>query len=687
MSANKVNRRDFLKLVGSAGGGLVLAVFLDSCSLPAKEQSTAVPLDFTPTPGEQLTLDEKPASAQEEPMAATETILPADWSPNIYIRVDHQGILTVTAFHSEMGQGIRTALAMMAAEELDIAWENVRIEQAAADTKYGDQQTGGSVSVSRYFDQVRSAGATARQMLINAAAQTWDVEAAGCKTEPGFVIHPDGQKRLAYGELVDTAAQLDLPSGVQKKDAAQFRLLGTNIHHWDAPQIVTGKTIYGLDMRLPGVMFAAIARCPIVSGGKLSHYEDAPALAIPGVKQVVALKDKVAVVAENSWAAIRGRDALEITLEEGKNATLSSEDLFNTARGRLPQAGTTENGSIDAVYELPYEAHATMEPMNCTAHVHDGVCEIWAPTQSPQDVQLAGYLATGLPTKVYVPLIGGGFGRRLQADYAEEAAALSKAINAPVQVVWTRADDMQHDFYHEMAVQYFNAPLDEPKLPRARQVGGSAVPTGAWRSVGEFTQAWGVQCFIDEMAAASYRDPLDYRLELYKNNPRAVGVIQLAAEKAGWGAPLPAGKGRGLAYHATFGVTHVCHVAEVSVDADGRVRVERVVCAVDCGMVVNPDNVKAQMEGGIVWGLTAALKAEATVKNGRIEQSNFFDYPILRIDEMPVVEVYLVESEASPSGIGEMGVPPTAPAVANAIFAATGVRVRHIPIRPEDLKP
>jgi isoquinoline 1-oxidoreductase beta subunit len=311
---------------------------------------------------------------------------------------------------------------------------------------------------------------------------------------------------------------------------------------------------------------------------------------------------------------------------------------------------------------------------------------VWAPTQNPQEVQRAVNRVTRLPTQVNVPLIGGGFGRRLQSDYAEEAALVSQAINAPVQVVWTRDDDLQHDFYHPMAVQYLTIPLDNLRVPGPRQNGGTTVPTGAWRSVGEFTDAYGVQCFIDEMAFALKRDPLDLWLELYQKDKRALGVIQLAAEKAGWGNPLPAGQGRGIGYHATFNVTHVCHVAEVSVDENGNVRVKRVVCAVDCGAVVNPDNVAAQMEGGIVFGLTAALKAEATLKDGRIQQSNFHDYPLLRMDEMPVVEVYIVASEARSSGIGEMGVPPIAPAMANAVFAATGKRVRHIPIRAADLK-
>ena len=658
MAQKTLNRREFIRLAATTAGGLVLAIYLDACK-PSPD----------PTPTAQV----------------TEEADTFEWSPNLYIKVDQHGLLTVTAFRSEMGQGIRTALAMLAAEELDIAWENVRIEQAPADSRYGSQQTGGSTSIATYYGIVRAAGAAARQMLVNAAAQAWGADPNGCTTQPGAVVHPDGAQKLPYGELVETAARLELARNAKTKDEDRFRLVGTGIHHWDAPRIVTGKAVYGLDVRLPGMLFAAVARCPVF-GGKFSAYEDAPALAIPGVKHVVPLEDRIAVVADNSWAAIRGRDALAVTWDEGRHAGLSSSDLRDRAHQSLPQGNPNNKNTLEARYESPYEAHATMEPMNCTAYVHDGVCEVWAPTQSLQDVQKAVNRRTGLPTQVYLPLIGGGFGRRLQSDYAEEAAAVAQALNVPVQVVWTRADDLQHDFYQEMAVQHFSTQLNRLRLPSARRAGGSGVPTGAWRSVGEFTTAYGVQCFIDEMAAALGRDPLDLRQELYSSNQRALGVINLAAEKAGWGSPLPPGQGRGIAYHATFNVTHVCQVAEVSVDADGTVRVDRVVCAVDCGTVVNPDNVAAQMEGGIVFGLTAALKAEATIENGRVLQSNFHDYPILRMDEMPVVEVHIVESSARPSGIGEMGVPPIAPAVANAVHAATGVRVRHIPIRPADLK-
>jgi isoquinoline 1-oxidoreductase beta subunit len=638
-------------------------VYLDACASDAPITPTVIPETPTPAP--------RP---------------PFDWAPNLYLKLDQDGILTVTAFRSEMGQGIRTAIAMLVAEELDVAWDSVRIEQAPADSQYGDQLTGGSVSISTYYSGLLLAGAVARQMLLEAASQTWDVDPAQCQTETGFVIHPDGATKLPYGALVETASKLDMPKNTKVKDESQYKILRTNIGHWDAPQIVSGKAVFGLDVRLPGMLFTAIARCPVFGGGFVS-YEDAEAKAIPGVRQIIPLRDRIAVTAGNSWAAIRGRNALNVIWDEGTNAALDSRQMMVDAAARLKKV--TDSGMLDAVYEIPYEANATMEPMNCTAHFHEGACEVWAPTQSPQDVQRAVARVTGLPqdkVTVHVPLIGGGFGRRLQTDYAEEAALVSQAAGAPVQVLWTREDDLQHDFYHPMAVQYAFVSLEKPVFPSIRVASGSGVPTGAWRSVDQFTRAYSEQSFFDEMAAALNRDPLELRREIYRNDERALGVIELAAEKSSWGEPLPAGQGRGLAYFATFGVTHVAHVAEVSVSDSGRVRVQRVVCAVDCGKVVNPDTVAAQMESGIVFGLTAALKAEATIQNGRVQQSNFHDYPILRLDEMPKIEVYVVESDRRPSGIGEMGVPPVAPAVANAVYAATGKRIRHIPIKPEDLK-
>ncbi|HSL44342.1 MAG TPA: molybdopterin cofactor-binding domain-containing protein [Anaerolineales bacterium] len=659
---SQLNRRDFIKLVGTAGGGLVLAIYLDACATDAPIPATATLVSATATP--------RP---------------PFDWSPNFYLKMDQDGILTVYAFRSEMGQGIRTAIAMLIAEELDVNWSSVRIEQAITDRKYGDQLTGGSVSISTYYSGMRLAGAVARQMLVEAAAEVWDTDPAECKTEAGYVIHPDAEQKLFYGDLVERASRLDLPEQTKIKDPTQFKILGTDKGHWDAPQMISGKAIYGLDVRVPGMLFAVIARCPVF-GGTFASYDDADTRKVPGVRQIVELDDSIAVVAENTWAAIQGRNALKVAWDEGSSANRSSDELRNAAKERLPQPGNNSD-LIEAIYEIPFEAHATMEPMNCTAHVHDGACEVWAPTQNPQNVQMQVAGATGIPQDnviVNVPLIGGGFGRRLQTDYAVEAALVSQAIGAPVQVVWTRDDDLQHDFYHDLSVHYASVTREKVGMPRVTSSGSrSSVPTGAWRSVEHFPQAYATQCFIDEMAHELQRDPVDLRLELYSG--RAAEVIKLAAEKAEWGKSLPEGWGRGIAYHATFGVTHVAYVAEVSVN-DGRVFVRRVVAAVDCGEVVNPDNVAAQVEGGIAFGLTAALKAEATLQNGRIQQSNFDNYPILQIDEMPVVEVHIVESDQRPSGMGEMGVPPIAPAVANAVFAATGKRIRHIPIRPEDLR-
>jgi isoquinoline 1-oxidoreductase subunit beta len=658
-----LNRRDFIKLVGAAGGALVLAVYLDACTPETTATPTAVPPTSTGTPAPRP---------------------PYEWAPNIYLKLDQDGVLTVTAFRSEMGQGIRTATAMLVAEEVDVDWSSVRIEQANADSQYGDQQTGGSLSVSTYYYPLLLAGAAARQMLIRAASQSWDVKPEDCRTETGYVIHPDGTTKLSYGELVEPASKLDLPKKPKLKDATQYKIVKTGRSHWDAPLMITGKAVYGLDMRLPGMLFAAIARCPFFGHGYAS-YDDADAKAVASVKQIVALDKKIAVVAENSWAAIQGRNALKITWEQ-PDSPLDSQQMIANAVDGLKKVD--KSGVLEATYVIPYEAHATMEPMNCTAYVHDGVCEVWAPTQNPQEVLRAVAMTVDLPqdqVTVHVPLIGGGFGRRLQTDYAVEAAQVSQAVNAPVQVLWTRDDDLQHDFYHSMAVQHAYVFLENPKSPSIQVVRGSGVPTGAWRSVDEFDRAYSEQCFLDEMALALELDPLELRRQIYQNNDRALGVINLAAEKSGWGQPLPEGQGRGMAYFATFGVTHVADVVEVAVGEDGKVYVKRVVCAVDCGKVVNPDNVAAQMQGGIAFGLTAALKAQVTLKDGRVQESNFHDYPILRMDEMPQVEVYVVESDQLPTGIGEMGVPPVAPATANAIYAATGKRIRHIPIRPADL--
>jgi isoquinoline 1-oxidoreductase beta subunit len=438
------------------------------------------------------------------------------------------------------------------------------------------------------------------------------------------------------------------------------------------------------------MMHAVVARCPVF-GGKVAGLDDAGAQAVAGVRDVFEIDSGVAVVADSTWAAIQGRAALSITWEEGSNANLSSESTLQQLASTAPQPGSAGDGSMDAVYDIPYLAHATMEPMVCVADVRADRCEVWAPSQDPQAAKRNITSITQLRSDavvVHVPFLGGGFGRRHFNDFVTEAVQASKAVGAPVKLAWTRDDDIQHDRYHPISRTYVSARLDETghpaNLPRLRSYPMTVgVPTGYWRSVGNFTEAFARESFLDEVAATSSLDPVELRLRLMPDRGQA--VIRLAAEKANWGSPLPEGWGRGIAYFATFGVTHVAQVAEVSIMPEGTVRVHRVVCAVDCGTVINPDTVAAQMEGGIVFGLTAALKAGTTVGNGRVQQSNFHDYPLLRIDEMPAVEVYVLPSDAPPSGIGEMAVPPIAPAIANAIFAATGKRVRHLPIRAEDL--
>ncbi len=551
---SRLSRRDFLKISGAAGGGLLVAIYLEGCK-PAGD------LISTPT----LVLEGQEATATQRSSFI--------WEPSIYIKLDQDGIMTFTAFRSEMGQGIRTALALLAADEMDIPWSSVRIIQADADPAYGNQMTGGSASISGHQDIMRLAGAKTRQLLVEAAAQIWGVDYKGCTTDTGYVIHPDGAQKLSYGELAEPASKVKMMGRVKTKEPEAFDLIGKGMGHWDAQKIITGKAVFGLDMRLPGMLFAAIARCPVFDG-TVATYDDVDARKVNGVKDVVLLGDRLAVVAQNSWAAIQGRNALKIAWDEGDNKSINSDEMMDKAAGRIKKSD--KENILDAYYEIPYEAHATMEPMNCTANFHDGSCEVWAPTQSPQDVQNAIARVCGISTDkvtVHLPLIGGGFGRRLQTDYAEEAALLSKTIAAPVLVFWTRDDDLQHDFYHPMSVQYAFVSLSKPSIPAIRVENGTSIPTGAWRSVDQFTRAYSEQSFIDEMALALGKDPLEMRRELYANNDRALGVITLAAEKADWGNPLPTGQGRGMAYFATFGVTHVAEVVELTVGDDSRVRV------------------------------------------------------------------------------------------------------------------
>ncbi len=666
MSETKLNRRDFLKVVGTAGSSLVMGIYLNSCTKS----------------------DVLPGQPESEVLTSPKAIdlTPGILDLNIYLKIEPDNTVTVTAFRSEMGQGIRTAIAMILAEELDADWDTVVIEQAPADSAYGDQVTGGSASISGSYFELRMAGGAIRQMLINAAAQAWGVDPADCTTQPGVVVHPNGSTQISFGELAGEASEQDIPrmGEYTLKAEADFRLIGTDVHHWDAREIVTGQAIFGMDVILPEMRYAALARCPVF-GGWVSGFDDTAALTIPGVEQVLEIDGSVAVVATNTWAALKGRAALKIEWDFNGNEMVNSADIRTELAERAPQIGSAVGGEIEAVYEFPYQAHTTMEPMNCTANVKDGKCEVWVPTQNAQDVHRSVQGALKIPRKdvtVHVTLMGGGFGRRLNSDFAVEAALVSQAIGEPAKVFWTREDDIQHDFYHPLSYQYVSGDPNNIKRPNARsQNGGRYIPTGAWRSVGNHPDAYARECFIDELAVASGRDPLDVRRDIFSG--RGLAVIELAAEKAGWGEPLPENWGRGMAYHATFGVTHVAMVAEVKVT--DIIRVHRMVVAVDCGIAINPDNIAAQMEGGVAFGLTAALKAGITIEDGRVQESNFHDCPMLQIDEMPSVEVYLTAGATNPTGIGEMGVPPVAPAVANAIYAATGVRARIMPIKVEDL--
>jgi isoquinoline 1-oxidoreductase beta subunit len=619
----------------------------------------------------------------------------------------------------------------------------VRLEFALAHPKnYGDMTTGGSTSVRNSWDTLRKAGATAREMLISAAAQIWNVDRASCRAEKGTVIHTSNDRRLNYGQLVEAAAKLPVPTEVPLKDAKDFRLLGKNIPRLDTPEKVYGSAIFGSDMKVPGMLIATVEHSPVF-GGKIKSFDDKKALAIKGVRKVVEIPSGVAVVADSTYSATRGREVLSVVWDEGPNAELSSESIHKVFEEKSKEEGKAIRNEgdintalanavkkIEATYEVPFLAHAPMEPMNCLADVRADGAEIWAPTQAPQWAQGAVAEAVKLPPekiKVHTTLFGGGFGRRLMPDFAVEAAHISKAAGAPVKLVWTREDDMRHDFYRPASYHRLSAGVDangkliawkhhlvapsisaqlfgggDPNRPDAVDgaaqlpyqipnlsvdyvMANTAVPIGWWRSVYHSQHAFVNESFLDEIAVAAGVDPYELRRRLLPEGSRLRKVLELVAEKAYWNQPPAQGRSRGIACHNCFG-SYFAHVAEVSVDAAGKVRVHKIVCALDCGPIVHPGIIHSQVESAVVIGLSAALKGEITLAKGHVEQSNFDDYPLLTFDEMPEVEVHIVPSTEKQGGIGEPGLPPVAPAVCNAIFAATGKRIRRLPIQPEELK-
>jgi isoquinoline 1-oxidoreductase beta subunit len=720
-----ISRRAFVAGTTVAGAGLIIGVRLPGSLLVAQPSKKSAPNPF-----------------------------------DAWIHVKPSGEISLIVAKSEMGQGIRTGLAMILAEEAEVDLNSVTVEQAETRPDiYPHLGTGGSGSTIENYTPLRRAGATVRELMITAAATRWNVPRTQCLAKKGAVHQ--GSHRATYGELVAAASKLPLPDPktVPLKDETKFELIGHPIPRVDIPAKVNGSAQFGLDVRVPEMLFAVVARCPTF-GGKPAHFDTASAKAIPGVIDVFEIPslgaDKfsaggIVVVADSTWIAIKGRRALQITWDNGASASESSDALSESLRAAAAKPGkrvrndgdveaalAKSSKPVEAVYELPFLAHATMEPMNITIHRRAGDCEVWAPTQSPDWVQRTVAQVLGMPPEkviVHTTLMGGGFGRRYMADYPAEVAQIAKVLQKPVQLVWTREDDMTHDFYRPASCHRMRGALDaqghpsawshtiastsiggfwnpEKGKPEESEVGGalqmpyviphvrleynpaaSSVPRAWWRSVENSFNGFAVESFIDELAAAAGQDPFQFRKALLvrqkSTKPRGDddvdperlrAVLELAAAKSGWGKPLPKGKGRGIATFSSFG-SYFAEVAEVSVAEDRTFKIDRIVAVVDCGPVVNPESVRSQTEGAIIYGLSAALKNAITIKNGAVEQTNFDGYDPIRINEAPPIEVHLAPSGDDPGGMGEPALPPIAPAVANAIFAATGQRLRKLPLQ------
>jgi len=713
----RLDRRAFLKVGVAAGGGLVVALYV-------------------PAVGAAL-------SSQAPPSPA---ILPF-----AFLKIAPDNTITVIANHSEMGQGIYTVLPMLLNEELQADWSKIRVESAPVDAVYNHtvfpmQMTGGSTTTASEWDRFRKLGAAARLMLVSAAAQQWSVRPDTCNVEKGVVFHPPSARQASYGSLAASAASLPVPGDIPLKPKPEFSLIGKPTQRVDTPAKTNGSAQFGLDVYLPGMLTAVVARPPVF-GGTLRSFDSAATLRVPGVKAAVQIPSGVAVIAENFWAARVGREKLKLNWDDGPNAKLTTSQMLQefSAQSEKPGAIARKLGDpaaalasatkkISATYDVPYLAHACMEPMNCVVDLRSDRCEIWTGTQFQTVDRARAAQVAGLPpekVQIHTTFLGGGFGRRANpaSDFVVEATHVAKAAKAPVKVVWTREDDMRGGWYRPMWFDRFSAGLDAEGNPVAwthtivgqsimqgtlfeamfvkdgidpSSVEGAAdilygipnlqvdlhtpklgVPVQWWRSVGHSHTGFSVEAFFDEVAHLGGKDPYELRRKLLSRQPRMLATLDLAAQKARWGSPLPKGIGRGIATHFSFD-SYVAQVIEASVE-NGSVHVHRVVCAVDCGTAINPNQIRAQMEGGIIFGLSAALKSEITLKDGRIEQGNFHEYEVLRMNEAPLIEVHMVPSDAPPTGVGEPGVPPAAPALANAIFAATGKRIRRLPIRAGDL--
>jgi isoquinoline 1-oxidoreductase beta subunit len=668
------------------------------------------------------------------------------FTPNAFISIGGDGKVVLTMPYVEMGQGTYTSIPMLIAEELEVDLKQVRLEHAPPNEKlYGNpllggiQATGNSNAVRASWQPLRQAGATARTMLVSAAAKRWNVDPASCRAQSGEVRHLATGRRIKYGELAADAARMPVPESVVLKRPADFKLIGTPAKRLDTPAKVNGTAVYGIDVRPPGVKIATLAQSPVF-GGRVKSVNDAAAKAVKDVRQIVRLDDAVAVVADHMWAAKKGLAALVIEWDDGPHAKLDTQRIVDELQkatlnpgavaqniGNTDKAMATAVTKVEATYQVPFLAHATMEPMNCTVHVRKDGCEIWVGNQVIPRAQATAAKTTGLPLDkvvVHNHLIGGGFGRRLEIDGVTRAVQIAMQVDGPVKVVWTREEDIRHDMYRPCFFDRISAGLDDKGVPVAwnhRFAGSSiisrwapplfkdgldpdttegaidlvyalpnlhveylrveppGIPTAFWRSVGPSHNVFVTESFMDELAVAAKQDPVAYRRALLDKSPRAKAVLELAAEKAGWGKPLPERVGRGVSVQFVF-ATYLAQVAEVEVSKDGAVRVRRVVCAVDCGTVVNPDTVRAQIQSAIIFGITAALHGQITLKGGRVEQSNFNDYPMLRMNEAPAIEVYIVNSVEPPGGMGEAGTSAITPAVTNAIFAATGKRIRKLPV-------